>query len=70
VNLAVEQNLFYLQIEDDGKGIEEKNLHDPKSIGILGMKERALPFGGVVTVSRAGQKGTRVNLQFPLKSHD
>jgi PAS domain S-box-containing protein len=67
INLAVENNSFYLHIEDNGKGITEAELHDPKSIGILGMKERALPFGGEVTVSPKDSKGTKVSARFPLK---
>jgi two-component system, NarL family, sensor histidine kinase UhpB len=67
VELAIENNFLYLRIDDNGKGIDEKDLHDPASIGILGMKERAFPFGGTVRVSPREGHGTQVLAQFPVK---
>jgi PAS domain S-box-containing protein len=67
VHLAVEHNSLYLHIEDNGKGITEEQLHDRKSIGLMGMNERALQYGGEVVVSRAESSGTKVLARFPLK---
>jgi signal transduction histidine kinase len=67
INLAVEHNSLYLHIEDNGRGITEEQLRDRKSIGIMGMNERALQYGGEVVVSRGAGGGTTVRARFPLK---
>jgi len=67
INLAVENNSLYLTIEDNGKGITEEQIKDHNSIGILGMNERAMPFGGEVIVSPGKERGTKVIARIPLK---
>ena len=42
-----------LRISDDGKGITEKQISNPKSFGLMGIKERLLSLGGYVTSSLA-----------------
>jgi len=57
-----------LRISDNGKGIEEKHLSDPKAFGLIGMKERARFWGGEVKISGAPGKGTVVAVSILLKS--
>ena len=40
-----------------------------KSLGLLGMKERAESLGGEVTFQRGSPRGTVVKLVLPLPSH-
>ena len=57
---------FVLEIIDDGKGIAGKDVTNPKSLGILGMKERALFLGGELKVAANNGRGTVVGLTVPL----
>jgi signal transduction histidine kinase len=73
---AVEIGLVYgadglvLRVADNGKGIQASCLDDEKSLGILGMKERAESLGGEVTFHLGSPSGTVVELELPLASHD
>jgi len=55
-----------LEIVDNGKGIDRKALSDPKSVGLTGMRERALLMGGKMSISGARGKGTKVKVTIPL----
>jgi signal transduction histidine kinase len=55
-----------LEVQDNGKGITETELSGSKSLGLLGMRERAMAFGGSVEFAGAGGKGTRVTVVLPL----
>jgi signal transduction histidine kinase len=56
-----------LIVEDNGKGITRNEIFDPKSLGLLGMRERALVFGGKVEIKGKPGKGTTVTLRIPLQ---
>ena len=54
-----------LKVEDNGRGIQEKELESPKSLGFLGLRERALAFGGSIDVKGQEGKGTCVSVSIP-----
>jgi signal transduction histidine kinase len=54
-----------LQVEDNGKGISRDALANPKSLGLLGMKERAAALGGTIDISPIQPHGTRVTVALP-----
>jgi two-component system, NarL family, sensor histidine kinase UhpB len=56
---------FTLEVRDNGKGIAPGLIRDPKSLGLLGMRERMLPFDGQVEISGNRGKGTRVVVSLP-----
>lgn len=56
---------FRIQLSDNGKGIEPARLLDTKSLGIIGMNERALQFGGQIIFSAHKPNGTTVTLLIP-----
>jgi signal transduction histidine kinase len=56
-----------LQIEDNGKGIQPDAIVDARSLGLLGMAERAAGLGGQVAVAPIAPHGTRVTLRLPNK---
>jgi PAS domain S-box-containing protein len=68
VSLSLESGNLILEVRDDGVGIPESALLDPKSIGLLGMKERAMAFGGRVNIVGHPGSGTRVILIIPCDS--
>jgi signal transduction histidine kinase len=65
VSLCLESGNLMLEVKDNGEGIPESALFDPKSLGLLGMKERALAFGGRVNIVGNPGNGTRVIMVIP-----
>jgi signal transduction histidine kinase len=65
VKLAVEHNSLVLEVEDNGRGIDERALADVTSLGILGMRERAVLLGGDLTIRGMRGKGTTVLVCIP-----
>src|SRR5262249_31933381 len=55
-----------LRVSDDGRGITADQASDPKSLGLLGMRERARRLGGSATVSPRPEGGTMVAVRAPL----
>jgi len=55
-----------LRITDNGKGIDDDQILDPRAFGLMGMRERARYWGGEVKISRAPDKGTVVSVSIPL----
>jgi PAS domain S-box-containing protein len=68
VNVRVERTpaMFALEVRDDGRGITESELGDPRSLGLLGLRERALASGGTITITGTAGRGTTARLQIPL----
>ncbi len=55
-----------LEVTDNGFGISNEQVKNPKSLGIISMKERALILGGEVSIEGIPNKGTTVTVQIPL----
>ena len=66
VELAVSPNELQLEIQDNGRGITENELRSGKSLGLLGMRERALLIGAELDIAGVRGAGTRVTLSVPL----
>ncbi|MFO1326842.1 MAG: PAS domain S-box protein [Rubrivivax sp.] len=62
--------VLYLDVRDDGVGAPAAALDDPRSYGVMGMRERAAPFGGQLQIDSAPGQGTRVRLVMPLPEGD
>jgi signal transduction histidine kinase len=66
VRLAEENGALVLTVKDNGRGISEEEIADTRSIGLLGMRERATLIGGEITLQGAPGKGTTMTLRVPL----
>jgi len=55
-----------LTIKDNGRGIDKAEASVKESLGLVGMRERALLFQGQLTIEGQSQKGTIVTLKIPL----
>ena len=55
-----------MEVRDDGHGITESQMINSRSLGLLGMKERALLVGGEVNISGEEGVGTTVVVRVPL----
>ena len=65
VRLAAEHGGLMLEVYDDGKGIPKDKLGASKSLGILGMRERAMLLGGELTIEGIPENGTTVRVRIP-----
>ena len=66
VTVTATPDRLVLEVTDDGVGISPEQLQKPRSIGILGMRERAAASGGQVEIVRNPGGGTRVTLRLPI----
>jgi PAS domain S-box-containing protein len=66
VGIEVDDAALSLAVRDDGVGITQDAAQSPKSLGLLGIRERAHRFGGFVSVGPAVPRGTLVTLRVPL----
>lgn len=65
VRLHLENGNALLQVHDNGRGITARELSKTKSLGLLGIRERALLVGGKVDITGVPQKGTTVLVRVP-----
>ncbi len=54
-----------LKVRDNGRGITGKQISDPTSFGLIGMRERIHPWRGKVTIKGVSNKGTTVTVRAP-----
>jgi signal transduction histidine kinase len=67
VDIELEERAGHLilKVHDNGKGITRRQISHSKSLGLLGMRERALLFEGEVEIKGIRGKGTTVTVQIP-----
>lgn len=64
--LGVEDGRVVAVVEDRGRGFRVEGATERGGgLGLLGMRERAVMFGGRVTIESAPGKGTRVRVELP-----
>jgi len=68
VGLKEVNGSLVLNIADNGKGIEDVETACHKSVGLLGMRERAILLGGDFAIESAPGKGTTLTARVPLGS--
>ena len=59
-----------LEVKDNGRGISRSQALNTRSMGLLGMRERAALLGGTFKIGRASTGGTRVYVSIPLPRLD
>jgi signal transduction histidine kinase len=67
IELGLSESEVTLEVTDNGVGIQDNEMHAKKSLGLLGMQERALLFGGDVAITGSAGHGTRVSVVIPLR---
>jgi len=67
ISIALNQEAenILLSIEDNGKGFQPEKSGNQKTLGLLGMKERALMMGGKFQIESRQGKGTSVFVTVP-----
>jgi PAS domain S-box-containing protein len=66
IYLRKKENEIMLRVCDNGKGITKKQASSPKSIGLIGMKERVDFLGGRVEITGIKNRGTTVVVHIPV----
>jgi len=66
VSLKEKAGKLLLEVRDNGKGITKKQISDPKSFGLMGIRERVHFWEGEVNIRGVQDKGTTVTVSIPL----
>ena len=67
IRLTAEPDAVALAVTDDGRGITEDEIAGARSLGLVGMRERARSLGGELTVEGISGESTTVTARVPLK---
>lgn len=68
VHLWEDDGALLLEVADNGRGITSDEIANTRSIGLLGMRERAALLGGEISFSGAPGRGTTVLIRLPIAS--
>ena len=66
VSIRADDEACVLEVKDNGRGISEAEINDTRSIGLLGMRERAALLNGELSITGAPGQGTTVSVRIPL----
>lgn len=71
IGLSTADGRFTLKVRDNGRGIDPEALRRSRSLGVLGMRERARQFNGTIQIAPVDEtdnaKGTELRLELPLE---
>ncbi len=69
LRLDIEGGFCVLRVADNGRGAAPGGtVHEDKSFGLIGIRERAHMLGGTVTIDTALARGFSITVAFPLSS--
>jgi signal transduction histidine kinase len=68
IHLEQSDNAVTLRVIDNGRGIRDEEVKGGRSLGLLGMHERAAAAGGSTTIEGAPGRGTTVTVTIPSPS--
>ena len=69
ISVSEEAGFLTLKVSDDGVGIGREAIENFRSIGLLGMKERALAIRAQFEIKSGAESGTVVTVVVPLSLH-
>ena len=67
IDLFVKDDHMILIVKDNGKGMKQESIINNKSLGLVGIQERAKFIGGKVSINSVLGYGTTVTLKVPLR---
>lgn len=66
VRLRTRSGEVLLEVRDDGRGISAQDIGSARSLGLIGIRERAALIGGTVRFEGVPGRGTIVSVRIPL----
>ncbi len=70
VSLKHRAGAMELRVKDNGRGIKKSEIASSRSLGLIGVRERALAFGGRVEITGVPHKGTKVVVRLPERGRN
>jgi signal transduction histidine kinase len=70
VHLDLKEDTLELKVHDNGSGITTEQINDPKSFGLIGIRERVQYWHGIFTIEGQAGFGTIVTVRIPLPSEN
>jgi len=70
VDLIQANDVLKLQVHDNGRGITAEEINDPKSFGLIGIRERAQYWHGTVEINGKPEVGTTIIVEFSMSSEE
>ena len=67
INIKVQNKNLNLTIKDNGVGIKEEKINNPKSFGLIGIRERLVPWKGTAEIIGIKDEGTTIVVNIPIK---
>ena len=67
IHLKEEGDKLILEVQDNGRGLTGRELSGTRSLGLLGMRERATMLDGEVNIIGRQGKGTTVGVRIPMR---
>jgi signal transduction histidine kinase len=67
IKLVIKEDQILMSIKDNGRGFDKQIADKKKTLGILGMEERALMMGGNCAIGSIPENGTTVTVTVPIK---
>jgi len=67
VSLKKKFSNFEMIIHDNGSGITNKDMSNPRSFGLTGMRERVHYLKGEINIYGIESQGTTVEINLPLE---
>jgi PAS domain S-box-containing protein len=66
ITLKKVENQVKLIVMDNGLGITPDQINDPRSLGLIGLRERVYARGGTIQIRGIPHGGTRIAVEIPL----
>ena len=69
IQIREENEVIILKISDDGRGITDEEKSGKRTLGLLGMRERAHLIGGQIEITGSNGEGTVITVSIPIPAN-